>query len=40
MLRAVVVVVIVNSKRSLVIVSTPVLRLKASESFLEASQCT
>ena len=29
-----------NSKRSLVIVSILVLRLKASESFLETSQCT
>jgi len=29
-----------NPKRSLLIVSTHVLRLKASESFLETSQCT
>jgi len=42
MLRAVTAVVsnYHNSKRSLVVVSTLVLRLKAAESFLEISQCT
>jgi len=39
MLRAVVAVVIIIQKCSLVIVSTLVMRLKAAESYPDASQC-